>query len=91
MTFPVVNQDGRTVWLIEIDGRQPEYSIGVKGYEMYRIAKKLGGAEMTRLDGGGSSGMWVYDESKKSGRIVNRVCDSKGERSCLNYLLVRLK
>ena len=91
MTFPVVSFDRKKVWLIEIDGRQPAYSIGVKSYEMYRIAKKLGGAEMTRFDGGGSSGMWLYDESKRSGSIVNRVSDSKGERSCMNYMLVRLK
>ena len=91
ITFPVVSQDRKTVWLIEVDGRQPTYSYGVKGYEMFRIAKKLGGWNMTRFDGGGSSCMWVYDPSASTGRLVNRVCDSKGERSCLNYMLVRLK
>lgn len=91
MTFPVVSQDGKTVWLVEVDGRQPTWSIGVRSYEMYRIAKKLGGWNMTRFDGGGSSCMWVYDQSKSSGALVNRVCDSKGERSCLNYMLVRIK
>ena len=91
MTFPVVSQDRKTVWLVEVDGRQPEYSYGLKAYEMFRIAKKLGGWNMTRFDGGGSSCMWVYDPSASTGRLVNRVCDSKGERSCLNYMLVRLK
>lgn len=91
MTFPVVSQDGKTVWLIEVDGRQPTYSYGLKGYEMFRIAQKLGGWNMTRFDGGGSSCMWVYDPSASTGKLVNRVCDSKGERSCLNYMLVRLK
>ena len=91
MTFPVVSQDRKTVWLIEVDGRQPTYSYGLKGYEMFRIAKKLGGWNMTRFDGGGSSTMWVYDQSQSSGKTVNRVSDSKGERSCLNYMLVRLK
>ena len=91
MTFPVVSQDGKTVWLVEVDGRQPSYSYGLKGYEMFRIARKLGGWNMTRFDGGGSSCMWVYDPAKSSGTTVNRVSDSKGERSCLNYMLVRLK
>lgn len=91
MTFPVVSEDRRTVWLIEVDGRQPSYSYGTKGYEMFRIAKKLGGWNMTRFDGGGSSSMWVYDPGKSSGKTVNRVSDSKGERSCLNYMLVRVK
>jgi len=91
MTFPVVSEDRKTVWLVEVDGRQPAYSFGVKGYEMYRIARKLGGWNMTRFDGGGSSCMWVYDPAAGSGKTVNRVSDSKGERSCLNYMLVRLK
>ncbi len=91
MTFPVVSQDGKTVWLIVVDGRQTGYSYGVKGYEMFRIAQKLGGWNVTRFDGGGSSCMWVYDPAVSSGKTVNRVSDSKGERSCLNYMLVRLK
>ena len=91
MTFPVVSQDRKTVWLIEVDGRQPSYSYGLKGYEMFRIAKKLGGWNMTRFDGGGSSSMWVYDPAVSSGKTVSSVSDSKGERSCLNYMLVRIK
>ena len=91
MTFPVVSQDQKTVWLIEVDGRQPSYSYGLKGYEMFRIAKKLGGWNMTRFDGGGSSSMWVYDPAVSSGKTVSSVSDSKGERSCLNYMLVRIK
>ena len=58
---------------------------------MFRIAQKLGGWNVTRFDGGGSSCMWVYDNAASSGKIVNRVSDSKGERSCLNYMLVRIK
>ena len=58
---------------------------------MFRIAKKLGGWNMTRFDGGGSSTMWVYDQSQSSGKTVNRVSDSKGERSYLNSMLVSIK
>jgi exopolysaccharide biosynthesis protein len=79
---------------VEVDGRQISpswYSLGVKGYEMYRIGKKLGGAWVTGMDGGGSSSMWVWDPSKGSGSIVTRPCDSKGERSCMTYVLVREK
>ena len=91
MTFPVVSQDCKTVWLVVVDGRQSGYSYGVKGYEMFRIAQKLGGWNMTRFDGGGSSCMWAYDPAAASGRIVSSVSDSKGERSCLNYMLIRIK
>ena len=91
MTFPVISKDCKTVWLVVVDGRHADYSYGVKGYEMFRIAQKLGGWNMTRFDGGGSSCMWVYDPAASSGKTVNRVSDAKGERSCLNYMLVRTK
>ena len=93
-TFPVVSADRSKVWLVEVDGRQisPSWvSLGVKSYEIYRIAKKLGGAWVTVMDGGGSSAMWVWNQSKGSGSIVNKPCDSKGERSCMTYLLIREK
>ena len=93
-TWPVVSADRKKVWIVEVDGRQISptwYSLGVRGYEMYRISKKLGGAWLTVLDGGGSSAMWVLNPSTGSGSIVNRPCDSKGERSCMTYLLVREK
>ncbi|MGN0188870.1 MAG: PL29 family lyase N-terminal domain-containing protein [Candidatus Cryptobacteroides sp.] len=91
VTFATVNQENTKVWLIEVDGRQDWYSMGLKSYEMYRIAKKVGGYNMTRFDGGGSSTMWVYDSASASGSVVNSVSDSKGERSCMNYILLRAK
>ena len=92
-SFPVVSQDRRKLWLVEVDGRQVEtnkwYSLGVKGYEMYRIAKKLGGWWVTGMDGGGSSSFWVYDAAKGSGSTVSKPSDAKGERSCMTYILLR--
>ncbi|MBO6170256.1 MAG: phosphodiester glycosidase family protein [Bacteroidales bacterium] len=91
LTFPVVSEDGKKVWLVEIDGRQLWYSMGVKAYEMYRIARKLGGWSVTRMDGGGSSAMWVWNPTTSRGGLVNRPSDSKGERSCLTYMILREK
>lgn len=90
-TFPVISRDRKKVWLVEVDGRQLWYSLGVKGYEIYRIAQKLGGWWTTGMDGGGSSAMWVWDSAKGAGSLVNRPCDTKGERSCMTYVLVREK
>lgn len=91
LTFPVISKDGRKVWLVEVDGRQDWFSLGVKAYEIFRIAEKLGGYNVTRLDGGGSSTMWVYDPSTQKGEVVNSPSDSNGERSCMNYILIREK
>ena len=91
MTYPIVSEDGKKVWLVEIDGRQLWYSMGVKGYEMFRIARKLGGWNATRMDGGGSSSMWIWNPATSRGSIVSRPCDSGGERSCLTYMILRKK
>lgn len=91
VTYAATSQDGKKVWLIEVDGRQPWVSMGLKSYEMYRIAKKLGAWNMTRFDGGGSSAMWLYDQASSRGGLASTPSDSKGERSCMNYILVRAK
>lgn len=90
-TFPIVSQDKKTLWLVQADGRQGWYSCGISFNEMMVLAKKLGGANMTNVDGGGSSTMWVYDAAAGNGKVVNSVSDSKGERSCLNYMLIKVK
>ena len=85
MTFVTVSKDGRKIWLVEVDGRS-EVSRGLKSVEMAQISLRLGGYEMTRFDGGGSSAMWIRD----CGGLVSVPSDKKGERSCLNYILVRI-
>jgi len=72
------------VWIVQVDGRSSS-SLGMTAPEMAATIKKLGGHNMTRFDGGGSSSMWV------DGKIVSNPSDSRGERSCMNYLLVRAK
>lgn len=91
MTFPVISEDRSKVYLVVVDGRQGWYSIGVKAYEVFRIARKLGGWWSTRMDGGGSAGMWAWNASTASGAIVSKPSDTNGERSCLTYLLIREK
>lgn len=73
------------VWIVQVDGRSSS-SLGMTAPEMAATIKKLGGHNMTRFDGGGSSSMWVKGEG-----IVSNPSDSRGERSCMNYLLVRVK
>lgn len=84
MTFVTISKDGRKIWLVEVDGRRKE-SRGMKSIEMAQTSLRLGGYEMTRFDGGGSSAMWVRD----CGGLVSVPSDRKGERSCLSYILIQ--
>lgn len=89
MTFAAIDKTTKKVYFIAVDGRQSWVSLGVTFYEAYRIAKKLGCYNMTRFDGGGSTSMWVYSDG--TGALVNKPSDSKGERSCMNYMHIRVK
>ena len=73
------------VWIIQVDGRDTWTYLGATPYSMAQIALHLGAWNMTRFDGGGSSSMWVRGKG-----TVSHPSDSKGERSCMNYWLVRI-
>ena len=89
MTFVCVDRSGSRIMIAEIDGRQTGFSIGVNAEEVTEIALRLGAWNSTRFDGGGSSAMWAKKDGVSG--LVSSPSDSKGERSCLNYIYIRKK
>ena len=78
-----VGWNDRSLFLIEVDGRQPGLSMGMKLEEVADYMIQLGCTEVMNLDGGGSATMWV------NGRVVNSTSESdNGERPIANSLLV---
>lgn len=76
-------EPGRDVlWLLVVDGRQGEYSLGMTLAELAEVFETLGVPEAINLDGGGSSVMVVR------GRTLNRPSEGD-EREVVNALLVR--
>ncbi len=54
-----VSADGRTVWLLVVDGRQPGYSEGARSDELGSILESLGADDGLNLDGGGTTAMAI--------------------------------
>jgi exopolysaccharide biosynthesis protein len=77
-----VTKDGKTVYLVTIDGRQPLLSIGVSLDELADYMVGLGCHDAVNLDGGGSTTMIVR------GRTVNAPSDRGGLRPVTNGILV---
>jgi hypothetical protein len=75
-------QDG-TIWLIAVDGRQPQHSVGMTLLELRDFAHRLGLVTALNLDGGGSTTMWVQ------GQVMNSPSDAAGPRKVSDALLVR--
>ena len=68
-------------FLVEVDGRQKDLSVGMTLDELSTFLAKLGCKEAMNLDGGGSSTLW-YD-----GEVRNNPCDGY-ERTIANSLVV---
>jgi len=60
-----INQNGRYLYLMVIDGRQPFYSDGATFAELGELMRKQGAYFAMALDGGGSSTMVIQGEDGK--------------------------
>lgn len=76
-----VDADG-AIWLITIDGRNPEISLGMSFSEMQSLARRLGLRSALNLDGGGSTTMVA------AGVVVNHPSDATGPREVSDAILV---
>lgn len=74
---------GGHVWLVVVDGRRPEWSLGMRFDELQTLAERLGLRTVLNLDGGGSTTMVV------SGDVVNRPTDLIGPRRVSDAIVVR--
>ncbi|PYJ85628.1 MAG: hypothetical protein DME22_08445 [Verrucomicrobia bacterium] len=68
-------------FLIEVDGRQKNLSVGMTLDELSAYLVKLGCEEAMNLDGGGSATLWY------NGKVQNNPCDGQ-ERPIANSLIV---
>jgi hypothetical protein len=58
-----LDESGRRLVLVVVDGRQPGYSEGMTTGELAAYMKELGCRDAVNLDGGGSSTMMIANES----------------------------
>lgn len=80
-----LSRDGKTLILLVVDGRQPEYSVGMTLEELAKVMLDNGAFQALNMDGGGSSTMVV------DGNVVNRVSDASGERTTTSSLAVVIR
>ncbi|MEI7634111.1 MAG: phosphodiester glycosidase family protein [bacterium] len=76
-----ITADGKTLYLVTVDGRQPVVSIGQSLLDLAEYMVSLGCSDAINLDGGGSTTMVVR------GGVVNKPSDLNGPRTVTNALL----
>lgn len=64
-----------TAYFVAVDGRRPDYSVGVTLAELAKIMQDQGATDAMNLDGGGSSTLVVYDRSAELHTVLNRPSD----------------
>jgi hypothetical protein len=79
-----VGWSGTHFYLVEVDGRQGDLSVGMTLAELGDYMAKLGCEEAINLDGGASATCWYR------GRVVNSPCNGS-ERTVANGLVVMRK
>ncbi|MEO3804514.1 phosphodiester glycosidase family protein [Nonomuraea sp. B1E8] len=72
--------DGTKMWLVAVDGRQPEFSRGIGLDELAEMMAGLGAHSALNLDGGGSTTLVVREPGQKQVDLVNRPSDAAGTR-----------
>ncbi len=69
-------------FLVVVDGRQPDHSVGMTLDEWSEYLARLGCTEALNLDGGGSTELWLR------GRILNRPCYGHERRTATGLVVL---
>ncbi len=82
------SKNGRYLYLVVVDGRQPLYSEGMTVKELAELMRSVGGYYAMNLDGGGSSTLVVHGANGQP-RVLNSPIDNRipgRERPVANHL-----
>jgi Phosphodiester glycosidase len=67
-----LSQDGKTLYLVAVDGRQAAHSRGASMWELGELLKSLGATEAVNLDGGGSTALVLKDPRTGTFGVANQ-------------------
>jgi len=67
-----LSKDRRYLYLLTIDGRQKDWSLGATGLETAGILKDAGACDAINMDGGGSTTLCYWDAKTRKPVVVNR-------------------
>ena len=73
------------IWFLVIDGRRPDFSVGMTLPELVRLCDRLNLRNALNLDGGGSTTLVV------KGVVVNRPTDPTGPRAVSDAIVATLR
>ncbi len=85
-----LSDDGKTLVLVVVDGRDAQKALGMTLNELTDLMRSLGCTDALNLDGGGSSEMVLRDAQSEQLRVLNTPSDGR-ERAVANVLGVSIE
>lgn len=83
-----LSEDGTQLFLMIVDGKKPDHSVGLTYEDCAKMLRALGASDAMACDQGGSSCMYV----ENMGGIINRPADSEGiERPIYSHFGISFK
>jgi Phosphodiester glycosidase len=82
-----IDKEGKKLWVVIVDGKQPFYSEGLTNQELTNVFQKLGVYSALNLDGGGST--TLVTDSAQGVKLLNSPCQFKVpmiERPIANHI-----
>ena len=67
-----ISADGRWLYALVVDGRQPGYSMGAEMSDLVKLMLAAGAADAINMDGGGSATLAWWDAERQETVIPNR-------------------
>ena len=71
-----LSDNGRWLYVLVVDGRQPEWSMGADMHDLAAILQRAGAANALNMDGGGSSTLVYWDAADGKPVVCNRHSES---------------
>ncbi len=66
------SHQGKALYFLIVDGRQPKRSLGADMSDLVALLKKAGATDAVNMDGGGSSTLVYWDREKETDVLCNR-------------------
>ncbi len=67
-----LSKDRRWLYLMAVDGRQPDYSLGANMHDLAALMREAGASDAMNMDGGGSTTLVYWDEAAAKPVVCNR-------------------
>ncbi len=71
-----LSKDRRWLYLLAVDGRQPDYSLGANLHDLVAFLKEAGATDAMNMDGGGSTTLVYWDAAAGKPVVCNRHSES---------------